>query len=79
VQATELASRGWAVVAVEHPHDGFTDSVVLMPQALAADPAVGAGTFDTQVETVAEGLAVVAAQRRFLAGFFDRYLPGAGR
>jgi hypothetical protein len=63
-------------------HDGFTDFAVLTPQALAADPATGAllaGAFDTQVETVAEGLAVVAAQRGFLARFFDRHLPGAGR
>jgi hypothetical protein len=31
------------------------------------------------VKTVAEGLATVAAQRRFLTGFFGRYLDGAGR
>jgi pimeloyl-ACP methyl ester carboxylesterase len=59
-------------------HDGFTDLAVFVPQALAADPALGAqlnALFDTQVETEAEGTAALRTQRHFLAGFFARYLP----
>jgi len=58
-------------------HDGFTDLAVFVPQALAADPALGArlnAIFDTQVETEAEGTAALRTQRRFLATFMARYL-----
>jgi hypothetical protein len=58
-------------------HDGFTDLAVFVPQALAADPVLGAelsGIFDTQTETEAEGTAVLATQRHFLATFMARYL-----
>ncbi len=43
-------------------HDGFTDFAVSVPQAVAADPALGArlgAIFDTQVETEAEGTTCV--------------------
>jgi hypothetical protein len=58
-------------------HDGFTDFAVFVPQAVAADPALGAqlgAIFDTQVETEAEGTTLLRTQRRFLATFMARYV-----
>jgi hypothetical protein len=58
-------------------HHGFTDFVVLNPEATLADPALGAGLeagFVTGVDTLAAGTAALSAQRRFLTTFMDRYL-----
>jgi pimeloyl-ACP methyl ester carboxylesterase len=58
-------------------HNGFTDFVVLNPQAMLVDPALGAqleAIFAIGVGSVAEGTAALAAQRRFLARFMGRHL-----
>ena len=58
-------------------HHGFTDFVVLNPEATLADPALGAlleANFATGVDSLAAGNAALSAQRRFLAQFMRRYL-----
>lgn len=58
-------------------HNGFTDFVVLNPQAMLVDPALGAqleAIFAIGVDSVAEGTAALATQRRFLARFMGRHL-----
>jgi hypothetical protein len=58
-------------------HHGFTDFVVLNPQATLADPALGAvleSNYATGVDSVAAGTAALTAQRRFLTTFMRRYL-----
>jgi dienelactone hydrolase len=58
-------------------HHGFTDFVVLNPEASLADPALGAlleSNFATGVDSVAAGTAALTAQRRFLTTFMRRYL-----
>src|SRR4051794_7229636 len=58
-------------------HHGFTDFVVVNPQARLADPALGAlleSHFATGVDSVAAGTAALTAHRRFLTAFMRRYL-----
>jgi pimeloyl-ACP methyl ester carboxylesterase len=59
-------------------HNGFTDFVVLNPQATLADPALGArleSIFETGAGDLAAGRAALDAQRRFLRAFMQRHLP----
>lgn len=65
------------LVQLDVYHDGFSDFVVFNPQASAFDPALGnllESQLRTDVQTVAAGVSALAAQRRFLASFFARYL-----
>jgi hypothetical protein len=58
-------------------HDGLSDFVIFNPQASAFDPALGAAlesVLHTDVPSVEVGVASLTRQRRFLAGFFARYL-----
>jgi pimeloyl-ACP methyl ester carboxylesterase len=61
-------------------HDGLSDFVVFNPQVTAHDPALGAlleAVLHTDVTGVDVGVASIVTQRRFLAGFFARYLQDA--
>lgn len=66
-------------------HYGFSDFVFFNPQAQRADPTLGAALeamfFTGTLDSLRAGRRALTQQRRFLVGFFDRYLetnPGAG-
>ena len=66
------------VRTLEIRHIGYSDFVVLNPQAQRADPTIGAildATFTTgTLDSLRAGHQALRSQREFLVRFFDRYL-----
>lgn len=60
-------------------HYGFSDFVLFNQQAKARDPELGAqmeAAIRTDSDSLDEGRAAIATQRRFLVRFMDRYVDG---
>ncbi len=66
------------VQSLDIHHYGFSDFVVFNPQAQRADPTLGSALeamfFTGTLDSLRAGRRALTQQRRFLVGFFDRYL-----